>query len=118
MAMSFVVAHSPTLEVQPLRPSSLRTEAGQAQSVQNGRITSIRYVRRLKAAPPQAPSLVAWLAASLATIGSVEPGAVAGSQAQKSRWRQLDFRYSGSEPNEPFARGERIRVLSNGNRTT
>ncbi|MEO7097749.1 MAG: glycine zipper 2TM domain-containing protein [Luteolibacter sp.] len=118
-----------------------RSEAGQAQSVQRGRITSIRYVKI--EGGTTAGTIIGGVAGgvlgnqigggagkTLATIGGVGLGAVAGSQAQKSidsrQGIEIQVRLDGGSsisvtqevnPNEPFARGERVRVLTNGGRT-
>jgi outer membrane lipoprotein SlyB len=65
----------------------------------------------------------------LATLGGVGLGAVAGSQAEKSMGSrqgiEIEVRLDNGKtlsvtqevnPNEPFAKGERVRVLYNGGR--
>lgn len=117
-----------------------RSEAGQAQTVKKGRITSIRYVNI--EGGTTAGTVVGGVAGgilgnqigsgrgrTLATLGGVGVGAIAGSQAQKSMGSRqgieievrLDSGNSMSvtqqaNPNEPFGVGERVRVLYNGGR--
>ena len=117
-----------------------RSEAGQAQTVKKGRISSIRYVKI--EGGTAAGTVVGGVAGgilgnqigsgrgkTLATLGGVGLGAVAGSQAQKSMGSrqgiEIEVRLDSGgtlsvtqevNPNEPFAQGERVRVLYNGGR--
>jgi len=118
-----------------------RSEAGQAQTVKNGRITAIRYVKLEGGST--AGTVVGGLAGgligneighgagrTLATIGGAGVGAVAGShagQAIGSRQGieiQVRLDEGGSlavtqevNPRESFEVGDRVRVLTGGNRT-
>lgn len=118
-----------------------RSEAGQAQTVKNGRITSIRYVKI--EGGTTAGTILGGVAGgvlgnqigggtgrTLATVGGAGLGAVAGSHAQKNmgsrQGLQIEVRLDegGSvsvtqedNPNEPFAEGERVKVLYGGSRT-
>ncbi len=118
-----------------------RNEAGQAQDVKHGRITSIRYVRI--EGGTTAGTILGGVAGgivgnqvgsgtgrTLATIGGAGLGAVAGSHAEKSMGSrqgiEIQVRLDGGgsisvtqeeNPREPFAKGERVRVLTNGSRT-
>ncbi len=117
-----------------------RGEAGQAQAVKKGRISSIRYVKI--EGGTTAGTVIGGVAGgilgnqigggtgrTLATLGGVGLGAVAGSHAQKSMGSrqgiEIEVRLDGGKttsvtqeanPNEPFAVGERVRVLYNGGR--
>ena len=118
-----------------------RSEAGQAQTVKQGRITSIRYVRI--EGGTTAGMILGGVAGgvlgnqvgggagkTLATVGGAGLGAVAGSQAQKSMGTrqgiEIQVRLDGGggtisvtqevNPNDPFAEGDRVRVLYNGGR--
>lgn len=118
-----------------------RGEAGQAQTVKNGRITSIRYVKI--EGGTAAGTILGGVAGgvlgnqigggtgrTLATIGGAGLGAAAGSQVQQSagskQGLQIEVKLDegGSvsvtqedNPNEPFAEGERVKVLYGGSRT-
>lgn len=118
-----------------------RSEAGQAQSVRNGRITSIRNVRI--EGGTTAGTILGGVAGgvlgnqvgggagrTLATVGGAGLGAVAGSHAQKNMGStqgiQIEVKLDGGgtvsvtqqvNPNEPFAVGDRVRVLFGGSRT-
>lgn len=118
-----------------------RGEVGHAQAVEHGRITSIRYVQI--EGGTGAGTILGGVAGgvlgnqigggtgrTLATIGGVGLGAVAGSHAQKAidsrQGLEIQVRLDGggsivvtqeANPREPFARGEHVRVLSNGGRT-
>ncbi len=118
-----------------------RNEAGQAQTVKTGRITSVRYVKI--EGGTTAGTILGGVAGgvlgnqigsgsgrTLATVGGAGLGAVAGShagQAMGSRQGleiQVKLDEGGSvsvtqesNPNEPFAEGERVRVLYGGSRT-
>ncbi len=118
-----------------------RSEAGQAQTVKKGRISSIRYVKI--EGGTTAGAVVGGVAGgilgnqigggtgkTLATLGGVGLGAVAGSHAQKSMGSrqgiEIEVRLDGGgktmsvtqevNPNEPFAQGDRVRVIYNGGR--
>lgn len=118
-----------------------RGEVGQAQTVKSGRITSIRYVKI--EGGTTAGMILGGVAGgvlghqigggagkTLATVGGAGLGAVAGSHAEKEMGSrqgiEIQVRLDGGEgttsvtqeanPNEPFAVGERVRVLYNGGR--
>ena len=117
-----------------------RYDAGQAQTVRNGTITSIRYVKI--EGNSTGGSLVGAAAGGLlgnqigsgsgrtaATVGGALAGGVAGSYAGKEITSkqgleiQVRLDEGGSvsivqeeNPREPFAQGERVRVLSGGGR--
>jgi outer membrane lipoprotein SlyB len=118
-----------------------RNEAGQAQNVQKGRITSIRYVKI--EGGNTAGTILGGVAGgvignqfgrgagkTLATVGGAGLGAVAGSHAEQSiqsrQGLEIQVRLDGggsisvtqeANPRETFSQGERVRVLSNGGRT-
>ena len=118
-----------------------RSEAGQAQQVKTGRITAIRYVKLEGGST--AGSVIGGVAGgllgneighgsgrTLATIGGAGVGAVAGShagQALSSRQGiEIEVRLDGGgtvavtqevNPRESFEVGDRVRVLTGGNRT-
>lgn len=118
-----------------------RNEAGQAQTVKNGRITSVRYVKI--EGGTTAGTIVGGVAGgvlgnqigsgsgrTLATLGGAGLGAVAGSYAGKEMGSrqgiQIEVRLDGggtvsvtqeNNPNEPFSEGERVKVLYGGSRT-
>ena len=115
-----------------------RNEAGQAQSVQQGRITSIRYVKI--EGGTTAGTILGGVAGgvlgnqigggrgnTLATVGGAGLGAVAGSHAQQSmgsrQGLEIQVRIDGggslsvtqeANPRESFSVGDRVRVLGNG----
>lgn len=117
-----------------------RNEAGQAQSVQQGRITSIRYVKI--EGGTTAGTILGGVAGgvlgnqigggagkTLATIGGAGLGAVAGSHAQQSMGSrqgiEIQVRLDGGgslsvtqevNSRESFSVGDRVRVLGNGGR--
>jgi outer membrane lipoprotein SlyB len=117
-----------------------RDEAGQAQSVQQGRITSIRYVKI--EGGTTAGTILGGVAGgvlgnqigggagkALATVGGAGLGAVAGSHAQQSmgsrQGLEIQVRIDGGgslsvtqevNPRESFSVGDRVRVLGNGSR--
>ena len=117
-----------------------RNEAGQAQSVQQGRITSIRYVKI--EGGTTAGTILGGVAGgilgnqigggagkTLATVGGAGLGAVAGSHAQQSmgsrQGLEIQVRIDGggslsvtqeANPRESFSVGDRVRVLGNGSR--
>jgi outer membrane lipoprotein SlyB len=117
-----------------------RNEIGHAQEVRRGRIISIRYINIQGGST--AGTIVGGVAGgiignqigggtgkTLATLGGVGLGALAGSQAEKSmssrRGLEIEVRLDGgrrivitqeANPNEPFFEGDRVRVLSNGDR--
>ncbi|MEY4570080.1 MAG: hypothetical protein RLZZ398_1519 [Verrucomicrobiota bacterium] len=117
-----------------------RDEAGQAQSVQQGRITSIRYVKI--EGGTTAGTILGSVAGgvlgnqigggagkALATVGGAGLGAVAGSHAQQSmgsrQGLEIQVRIDGGgslsvtqevNPRESFSVGDRVRVLGNGSR--
>ena len=117
-----------------------RDEAGQAQSVQQGRITSIRYVKI--EGGTTAGTILGSVAGgvlgnqigggagkALATVGGAGLGAVAGSHAQQSMGSrqgiEIQVRIDGGgslsvtqevNPRESFSVGDRVRVLGNGSR--
>ncbi len=117
-----------------------RNEAGQAQSVQQGRITSIRYVKI--EGETTAGTILGGVAGgilgnqigggagkTLATVGGAGLGAVAGSHAQQSmgsrQGLEIQVRIDGggslsvtqeANPRESFSVGDRVRVLGNGSR--
>lgn len=117
-----------------------RNEAGQAQSVQQGRITSIRYVKI--EGGTTAGTILGGVAGgvlgnqigggagkTLATVGGAGLGAVAGSHAQQSMGSrqgiEIQVRIDGGgslsvtqevNPRESFSVGDRVRVLGNGGR--
>lgn len=117
-----------------------RSEAGQAQNVRRGRITSIRNVRI--EGGTTAGTVVGGVAGgvignqigggrgrTLATLGGAGLGAVAGSHAQQSMGSrqgiEIEVRLDGGgtvsitqevNPNERFSQGDRVRVLNNGGR--
>ena len=117
-----------------------RDEAGQAQSVQQGRITSIRYVKI--EGGTTAGTILGGVAGgvlgnqigggagkTLATVGGAGLGAVAGSHAQQSmgsrQGLEIQVRIDGGgslsvtqevNPRESFSVGDRVRVLGNGGR--
>ena len=117
-----------------------RNEAGQAQSVQQGRITSIRYVKI--EGGTTAGTILGGVAGgvlgnqigggagkTLATVGGAGLGAVAGSHAQQSmgsrQGLEIQVRIDGGgslsvtqevNPRESFSVGDRVRVLGNGGR--
>ena len=117
-----------------------RDEAGQAQSVQQGRITSIRYVKI--EGGTTAGTILGGVAGgvlgnqigggrgnTLATVGGAGLGAVAGSHAQQSmgsrQGLEIQVRIDGggslsvtqeANPRESFSVGDRVRVLGNGSR--
>jgi outer membrane lipoprotein SlyB len=117
-----------------------RNEAGQAQSVQQGRITSIRYVKI--EGGTTAGAILGGVAGgvlgnqigsgsgkTLATVGGAGLGAVAGSHAQQSmgsrQGLEIQVRIDGggslsvtqeANPRESFSVGDRVRVLGNGSR--
>ena len=117
-----------------------RAEAGQAQTVRKGRISSIRYVKIEggTTAGTIAGGVIGGVLGNqigsgrgrtLATVGGAGVGAVAGSHAQKSiqsrQGIEIEVRLDGGEtlsitqevnPHEPFAVGDRVRVLYNGGR--
>ena len=118
-----------------------RNEAGQAQTVKKGRITSIRYVKI--EGGTTAGTILGGVAGgvlgnqvgsgrgrTVATVAGAGLGAVAGSHAEKEmgsrRGLQIEVRLDEGgtisvtqqdNPNEPFAEGERVKVLYGGNRT-
>jgi outer membrane lipoprotein SlyB len=117
-----------------------RGEVGQAQTVKQGRITSIRYVKIEGGST--AGMLLGGAAGgmlgnqigggsgrTLATIGGVGLGAAAGSHAQKAidsrQGIEVQVRLDGGSslsvtqevnPRESFSVGDRVRVLYNGGR--
>ena len=117
-----------------------RNEAGQAQSVQQGRITSIRYVKI--EGGNTAGMILGGVAGgvlgnqigggagkTLATVGGAGLGAVAGSHAQQSMGSrqgiEIQVRLDGGgslsvtqevNSRESFSVGDRVRVLGNGGR--
>lgn len=117
-----------------------RNEAGRAQNVRTGRITSIRNVNI--EGGTTTGTIVGAVAGgvlgnqighgagrTLATVGGAGVGAVAGSHAEKAigsrRGLEIQVRLDGggsvsitqeANPNESFEYGERVRVLSNGGR--
>jgi outer membrane lipoprotein SlyB len=118
-----------------------RGEVGQAQTVKMGKITSIRYVKI--EGGTTAGTILGGVAGgvlgnqigggagrTLATVGGAGLGAVAGSHAQKEMGSrqgiEIQVRLDGGggttsvtqevNPHEPFAEGERVRVLYNGPR--
>lgn len=118
-----------------------RSEAGQAQTVKWGTITSIRYVKI--EGETTAGTVVGGVAGgvlgnqigggagrALATVGGTALGAVAGSHAQKNlgsrQGIEIQVKLDGGgsiavtqevNPREAFTEGERVRVLYGGNRT-
>jgi len=118
-----------------------RSEAGQAQTVREGRITSIRYVKI--EGGNTAGMILGGVAGgvlgnqigggsgrTLATVGGAGLGAVAGSHAQQSMGSrqgievQVHLDGGGSlsvtqevNPRESFSEGDRVRVLGDGGRT-
>lgn len=118
-----------------------RNEAGQAQTVKKGRITSIRYVKI--EGGTTAGTILGGVAGgvlgnqigsgrgnTLATVGGAGLGAVAGSHAQKNMGSRqgleivvrLDEGGSVSitqedNPNDPFNEGDRVNVLLGGSRS-
>jgi outer membrane lipoprotein SlyB len=117
-----------------------RGEIGQAQTVKQGRITSIRYVKI--EGGTGAGMILGGVAGgvlgnqigggsgrTLATIGGAGLGAAAGSHAQKSidsrQGIEIQVRLDGGNslsvtqevnPRESFGVGDRVRVLYNGGR--
>lgn len=117
-----------------------RNETGQAQSVQQGKITSIRYVKI--EGGTTAGTILGGVAGgvlgnqigggagkTLATVGGAGLGAVAGSHAQQSMGSrqgiEIQVRIDGGgslsvtqevNPRESFSVGDRVRVLGNGSR--
>lgn len=117
-----------------------RSGAGQAQTVRMGTITSIRYVKI--EGDSTAGTIVGAAAGGLlgnqigsgsgrtaATVGGALAGGVGGSYAGKAITSkqgleiQVDLDEGGTvsivqqeNPREPFAEGERVRVLSGGGR--
>ncbi len=117
-----------------------RNEAGQAQSVQQGRITSIRYVKI--EGETTAGTILGGVVGgilgnqigggagkTLATVGGAGLGAVAGSHGQQSmgsrQGLEIQVRIDGggslsvtqeANPRESFSVGDRVRVLGNGSR--
>lgn len=117
-----------------------RSETGQAQTVKKGRISSIRYVKI--EGGTTAGAVVGGVAGgvlgnqigggtgkTLATLGGVGLGAVAGSHAQQSMGSrqgiEIEVRLDSGKtlsvtqevnPRESFAVGERVRVLYKGGR--
>ncbi len=118
-----------------------RNEAGVAQTVKQGRITSIRYVKIEGgstgglilggvAGGVLGNQVGSGAGRTLATIGGAGLGAAAGSQAQKAidtrQGIEIQVRLDGGggtlsvtqevNPREPFSEGDRVRVLYNGGR--
>ena len=118
-----------------------RSEAGQAQTVQRGRITSIRYVKIEGngtggmilggvAGGVLGNQIGGGAGKTLATIGGAGLGAAAGSHVGKEvgsrQGIEMEVRLDGGRgslavtqevnPNEPFSQGDRVRVLYNGGR--
>ena len=118
-----------------------RGEAGQAQTVQRGKITSIRYVKIEGnstggmilggvAGGVLGNQVGGGAGRTLATIGGAGLGAAAGSHVGKEMGTrqgiEVEVRLDGGggslavtqevNPNEPFYRGDRVRVLYNGGR--
>ncbi len=117
-----------------------RNEAGQAQTVKYGRITSIRYVKI--EGGTTAGTILGGVAGgvlgnqvgsgrgrTLATVGGAGLGAVGGSHAQKNlgarQGIEVEVRLDGGgtvaitqedNVNDPFEVGDRVRVLYGGSR--